>query len=86
MSLTSPSSDDRVVVVNQIERWEIYRRLQELQIPCQCSPNQPLRVQLSTPTAAIQFWSVVKQLTTSRSELLSWLYKCWQIQTEEGRS
>lgn len=84
MSLTSPSSDDRIVAINRTERWEIYRRLQELQIPCQCSPNQPLRVQLDTCSAAIQLWSVVKQLTSSRSELLDWLKGCWQIEIEEN--
>ena len=78
MSLTSPSSDNHVIAVHRSERWEIYRRLQELQIACQCSPSQPLQVQVPSPTAAVQVWSVVKQLTNSRYDLLNWLHRCWQ--------
>jgi hypothetical protein len=61
------------------DRWQVYRRLQELAIPCECGTNQPLRYQLQDVTAAIQLWSVVRQLTVPRRELASWLERCWQI-------
>ena len=82
IKLTTLSWDNHVDTVNRSERWEIYHRLQELQIPCQCSPNQPLRVQLDHATAAIQLWSVVRQLTAPRSELISWLNLCWEYGEE----
>lgn len=61
------------------DRWQVYRRLQELAIPCECGTNQPLRYQIKDVTAAIQLWSVVRQLTVPRRELASWLEHCWQI-------
>lgn len=78
LNLPAFAWDDHAVSVNRSERWAIYRRLQELQIPCQCSPNQPLRVQLTHTTTAIQLWSVVKQTTAPRHELISWLNRCWK--------
>lgn len=61
------------------DRWQVYRRLQELAIPCECGTNQPLRYQIQDVTAAMQLWSVVRQLTVPRQELASWLERCWQI-------
>lgn len=61
------------------DRWQVYRRLQELGIPCECGTNQPLRYQIKDVTAAIQLWSVVSQLTVPRRELACWLERCWQI-------
>lgn len=61
------------------DRWQVYRRLQELAIPCECGTNQPLRYQLNDVTAAMQLWSVVRQLTVPRQELASWLERCWQM-------
>ncbi|MBD2018145.1 hypothetical protein H6F96_29795 [Microcoleus sp. FACHB-53] len=61
------------------DRWQVYTRLQELAIPCECATNQPLRYQIKDVTAAIQLWSVVRQLTVSRPELACWLERCWQI-------
>jgi hypothetical protein len=67
-----------IVEINWADRWQVYRRLQELDIPCWCETNQPLTVEISHPTAAIQLWSVVRQLTANRQELVSTLKKCWQ--------
>ncbi|NJL81823.1 MAG: hypothetical protein HC890_00365 [Chloroflexaceae bacterium] len=74
------------VAVNWSDRWSIYHRLQELQIPCHCSPNQPLRVQLDRPSAAVQLWSVVKQHVACRQELLQWLERCSQLDCQERNS
>lgn len=63
--------------VNQADRWQVYQRLQELDIACECSINQPLRVEIHSPTAAIQLQSVIKQYTADRPSLVQWLECCW---------
>lgn len=79
----NPSSAElepsQVIEVALADRWQVYRRLQELSIPCQCGTNQPLSAQINNVTAAIQLWSVVRQLTVSRSELAYWLEHCWRM-------
>lgn len=69
----------QVVEVAGAAKWEVYHRLQELQIPCQCRAHQPLQVQVYSPLAAIQIWSVVRQVITPRNELTYWLESCWQM-------
>jgi hypothetical protein len=59
------------------ERWQVYQRLQELDIICSCGTNQPLQVNLQSPTDLVLLWSVARCITSSRSELLSWLERCW---------
>ncbi|MGK7877155.1 MAG: Asr1405/Asl0597 family protein [Xenococcaceae cyanobacterium] len=82
MSLINPQSEiNQVIEVNWADRWEVYHRLQALQIPCQCLTNQPLQVQLHSITAAIQLWSVVRHLTVPRYELVHWLERCWQMKS-----
>jgi hypothetical protein len=62
------------------DRWQIYHRLQELKIPCQCSTGKPLTVAVDTPTAAIQVWSVARQSSIERSQLVDWLARCFTLQ------
>lgn len=64
--------------VNQADRWQVYQRLQELDIACECSINQPLRVDIHSPIAAIQLQSVIKQFTADRPALVEWLERCWE--------
>jgi hypothetical protein len=79
----NPSSSEletsQVIEIALADRWQVYRRLQELSIPCRCGTNQPLSAQINNVTAAIQLWSVVRQLTVPRRELVYWLDHCWQI-------
>ena len=70
------------VDIKNTERWSIYRRLQELEIPCRCSTNQPLEVELDRPIAIAQLSYVVKRMTASRSELVNWLDDCWKIKSK----
>jgi hypothetical protein len=65
------------IKINRADRWVVYYRLQELQIPCCCSANHPLQVEIVSPTTAIQLWSVLRQVSASRHELISWLSNCW---------
>ncbi|MEW6496228.1 MAG: Asr1405/Asl0597 family protein [Cyanobacteriota bacterium] len=80
--MNPPSFQPQVVQVIEIaasDRWQVYRRLQELSIPCQCGTNKPLSYQINDVTTAIQVWSVVRQLTVPRYVLASWLESCWRI-------
>lgn len=70
------------VGINNTERWSIYHRLQELDIPCICSTSKPLKVQLDNPSAIAQLCSVVKQSTATRSELVDRLDRCWKIKSK----
>ena len=71
------SHQHEIVTVQRSDRWEIYHRLQALEIPCQCSTNKPLSVKVDTIYRAIQLWSVAKQLTAPNDELVHWLNRCW---------
>ena len=83
MKSSSPSQPIIYTIgIKHTERWSIYRRLTELEIPCQCVTNRPLSVELDCPYAIAQLNSVVKQLTASRSKLIDWLEKCWQIERQ----
>ena len=67
----------QVVEVSPIDRWEVYRRLQELEIPCQCQTNQALTVDIGSIAAAIQLWSVARQLNAKRQDSIEALERCW---------
>lgn len=68
-----------IVEVHRGDRWQVYLRLCQLEIPCSCATNQPLRVEVKDTLAAVQLWSVAKQLNSPRQELLGWLKQCWRI-------
>jgi len=73
---------NQAITINGTERWDIYHRLQELEIPCQCPVHQPLTVQISSPNHLIQIWSVVRRINASRNELVTSLENYWQIQLD----
>lgn len=83
VNMTSNSSEEPAIKtqiqVKQLERWQIYERLQELQIPCRCHCNQPLEVELETPLKVWQFWSVVWRVSASRESLSGYLDHCWRL-------
>lgn len=68
-----------IVQVSWLDRWQVYRRLQELEIPCWCGVDQPLRTQINTVKQAAQLISVLRQVSGSRAQLVQWLECCWQI-------
>ena len=76
---SSKPEASQVIEIAASDRWQVYRRLQELAIPCRCGTNQALSAQIDDVTAAIQLWSVVRQLTAPRRELVYWLERCWQV-------
>ena len=79
-------SSTHTVAINVAHKWEMYHRLQALQIPCQCFMNKPLQVQLNSPIAAIHFWSIVQRLTASRTQLIERLNLCWQQEIPQPNS
>ncbi|WP_353930305.1 Asr1405/Asl0597 family protein [Okeanomitos corallinicola TIOX110] len=69
----------QIVEVNWADRWQVYQRLNELDIPCCCETNQPLQVEVTNPQIAVQFWSVMRHFTASRQDLICRLEHCWRI-------
>lgn len=77
-SFSSEIEIKHLVEVNWADRWQVYQRLKELGIPCSCTANQPLKVEIGSPMAAVQLWSVIRQLTASRQDQIWILEYCWQ--------
>lgn len=77
-SFSSETEIKQIVEVNWADRWQVYQRLQELDIPCWCEANQPLRVEVGNPMAAVQLWSVMRQLTAPRQDLIGTLEHSWR--------
>lgn len=71
-----PSS--QTVTVAQSDRWHIQHRLQELDIACACAGHS-LQVEANSFAAMLQLWSIIFQLTASRSQQLDWLERCWSV-------
>ena len=65
------------VVVSCEDRWQVYHRLQELDIDCECSGFHPLKVNLQTPTEALQLWSIVRRVSDPKHSLISALHRSW---------
>jgi len=76
-SPNAQNTSSEVLEVNSSLRWQIFLRLQELDIACECSYYQPLRVNYNSSLDSIQIWSVVKQFSAPKKELVSFLNKCW---------
>lgn len=76
--MKSPSCQKASVIVevSWSDRWYVYQRLQQLGILCSCAIDQPLQVEITNTLAAIQLWSISRQLNTSRQELVEWLERC----------
>lgn len=67
-----------VATVSWAQRWQVYSRFQELEIPCHCAPNQALQVAVDNCTQAMQVRSVLWQLSAPRLEQVEWLMRCWK--------
>ncbi|ABG53278.1 conserved hypothetical protein [Trichodesmium erythraeum IMS101] len=68
-----------IVEVSCVDRWQVYRRLQELDIDCWCEPEKPLQVHLKNTNEANQLESVLKQFTAHRYELVQLLQSSWEV-------
>jgi hypothetical protein len=85
-SFSSDLAQKLTIEVNWSDRWQVYQRLQELEIPCCCETNQPLQVEITHPSAALQLWSVTRQFTASRQDLIFTLERCWQMRCQNYKS
>ncbi|MCG8367517.1 MAG: hypothetical protein MJA27_29805 [Pseudanabaenales cyanobacterium] len=74
-----PEQPDNMAIVHCEDRWQVYHRLKELDIPCRCRAHQPLKVEVNSTQAAIQVWSVTMQISKPRQDLVQWLKYCWRI-------
>ncbi|MEH2281159.1 MAG: Asr1405/Asl0597 family protein [Nostoc sp.] len=82
-SYSSEIEINHLVEVNWVDRWQVYQRLKELDIPCSCAANQPLKVEISNLTAAVQLWSVIRRFTASRQDQIWTLECCWQSRYQQ---
>lgn len=69
----------QIIDIERVHCWSAHRRFQDLSIQSSLSTGEPLKVEISDPQTAVQVWSVIKQITETRSELIGWLEDCWQI-------
>lgn len=76
--LPDPPCPNTEVRLDHIARWNVYNRLQELSIACECHWGTPLQVRVGTVTDAIQLWSVIQLFTSSRQSTVEHLERCWQ--------
>ncbi|MEL7224848.1 MAG: Asr1405/Asl0597 family protein [Cyanobacteria bacterium P01_D01_bin.36] len=67
------------VTVTCDDRWQVYQRLQSLDIDCKCGGFQPLEVSIQTPVEMLQLWSVVRHVSEPRAYLVDVLNRCWHI-------
>ncbi len=70
-----------MIVVQAEDRWQVYRRLQELEIDCSCRAHQPLYVQVNTPYQLLQVWATLQRIDGTRSRLIERLRLCWLLPT-----
>lgn len=68
-----------MIEINCDDRWQAYRRFNELEMDCQCGGYCPLRVRVDTPCQAIQVWSTTQWLSQGREQLSQSLERCWQL-------
>ena len=60
------------------DRWQVYYRLIDLDIRCQCGGFRLLKAHIETVTEAIQLWSVVRRVSQPRSVLVAALERSWK--------
>lgn len=77
---TQTTSSFAVIEIDRTARWDVYLRLQELAVPCECKWNGRLRVQVASVDAAVQLWCVVQMATASKQAQVDHLERCWNRQ------
>ncbi len=73
----------QVAKIKRSDRWIVYRRLQELNIPCWCPSDGTLWIEIDRCIDAILLRSTVHQFVSTRSELADWLERCWSFHSEQ---
>ncbi len=67
--------------INRGERWSVYRRLQELDIPCWCPQDGTLWIEIDSCINAILLRSTIQQFVNTRSDSIHWLERCWSSES-----
>jgi hypothetical protein len=73
-----PSKGEKISNLSVWEPWQVYQRIQSLDIECKCLLHKPLQVCIARPAQLLQLWTVLRQLETCRGSLIGWLEPCWQ--------
>ena len=73
-----PSEGEKIFNLSAWDRWQVYHRLQALDIECKCSLHQLLRVRIDASAQLLQLWIVLRQVESSRGSLIPWLETSWQ--------
>jgi hypothetical protein len=76
----------QVSKISRSDRWFVYRRLQELDIPCWCPDDGSLWIGVEHCIHAILLRSTVQQFVATRPELVDWLERCWETPILTRRS
>jgi len=69
----------QILEISCVDRWQVYKRLQELDIDCFCETGKPLQVNIKNINEANQLESVLKQFTANRRQLVQLLQGCWEV-------
>ncbi|QKD82743.1 hypothetical protein HPC62_11625 [Thermoleptolyngbya sichuanensis A183] len=77
-SSSSVSGWGHMISVNRCDRWSIYYRLRDLNIPCACPADGTLRVEVNHALALLLVRSALFQFSCSRQERVDWLERCWR--------
>ncbi len=72
----------QVATIHRSDRWSVYRRLQELNIPCWCPEDGTLWVEIDSWIHAILLRSTIQQFINTRSESIAWLERCWSTELD----
>jgi hypothetical protein len=67
-----------VTTLDPVDRWAVYRRLQDLGLSCRYGRERPMTVSIHSPTEVLLVWSVVQTVTASRVQTIDHLEHCWQ--------
>ena len=65
-----PSKGEKIFHLSAWERWQLYHRLQVLDIECKCLLHKPLQVCIAGPAQLLQLWIVLRQVEASRGCLI----------------
>lgn len=72
-----PSKGEKIFNLSAWDPWQVYHRLQALEIECKCSLHQPLQVRINGRNQLLKLWIVLRQVEVFRGSLIGWLETCW---------
>ncbi|MCE2662674.1 MAG: hypothetical protein LW716_07840 [Microcystis sp. 53602_E8] len=67
-----PSEGEKIFPLSAWERWQLYHRLQALDIEDKCSLHKLLPVRIDASAQLLQLWIVLRQVEASQSCLIGW--------------